>query len=372
MFIVATLLAGAMVALYSHVHRGRAKHGALETWPSVVTPALWLTPGVCLLPLLGSDQIVYKTGLVLIFFVAAIGLHVLVNWTGQLSLAHAAMVGVPTFVVLSLSAEHGISPLYLLPLGIVVGALSGICMGLPTLRAKDVQVALITFVAGIAVDQFFFTQPWLVGGASGQVAAIPQIGPKTFTTSHSLYPILIAVVGFAVLASWCLMRSKLFRAWSWMRADADAASALGIPVLRYRLGAYATAGAFAGLSGALTVAWVGALGGDAFPASLSFTYLLIVVVAGNGTVAGIGVATVLLQGGQQFASDFFGVGAGDVVSTLLAYGGPLGLIGVIVQYQHGLSGFGADLVRRLARSGNSTASLGQLDRTPLVSRGVKR
>ena len=118
-------------------------------------------------PLLGNEVTVYKAGLVLIFLVGALGQQVLVSWAGQLSLAHAEMIGLPAFVVLGVSSVDHVSPLYLLPLGIAVGAALGGAIALPTLRAHGVQVAIITLAAGIAIDSYVFNQSWLVGPSGG-------------------------------------------------------------------------------------------------------------------------------------------------------------------------------------------------------------
>jgi branched-chain amino acid transport system permease protein len=300
-----------------------------------------------LLPMLGREVIVFKFGVVLIFFVAAIGLHVLVNWAGQLSLAHTAMVGVPAFAVLTISSNAGISPIYLLPVAVLLGAVVGGVVALPTLRAKDLQVALVTLIAGIGIDRFFFAQQWLVGGAGGRASAIPTLGPLRFTTNRSLYPVLAVVVLAAIAAAWAMMHSKFARAWFWIRADPDAASAFGIPVVAYRIGVYAIGGAFAGLAGGMTVMWIQRLGDNAFPDTLSFAYLLIAVLAGPGFLGGLAVATLMLQGGQQFAANIFGTGGGKTIDTILTYGGPLGLIAVIAQYQEGFNGLGRRLMHRI-------------------------
>jgi ABC-type branched-subunit amino acid transport system permease subunit len=109
-------------------------------------------------PLLLSEADVYKLGLVVIVFVAATGLHLLVNWAGELSLAHAALVGASAFLVATLSADHGVSTVWLLPIGILGGALLGTIIGLPALRARGLQVALVTLVAGVAIERWLFTK----------------------------------------------------------------------------------------------------------------------------------------------------------------------------------------------------------------------
>ncbi len=300
---------------------------------------------VAFLPMLGREVIVYKAGVVLIFFVGALGLHILVNWTGQLSLAHFVMVGLPAFSVLALSDVHHISPLYLLPVAAAIGALVGAAIALPTLRAKDLQVALVTLVAGIGIGRYFFQQSWLVGGAGGRAAATPSLGPLRFTTSRSLYPLLVLIVGACVGAAWVLMHSKVGRALAWVRADPAAASAFGIPCVLYRIGAYSLGGAFGGIAGGLTVVWVQRLGHDAFPTTLSFSYLLVAVLAGNGFVGGLAVATVILSGGPLFASNIFGVDAGKHIQTLIVYGGPIGLISMLTRHKTGLNGVGRRVMK---------------------------
>ena len=315
---------------------------------SAIAPTILLL--IVLLPLLGREVIVYKAGVVLIFFVAAIGLHVLVNWAGELSLAQASMVGIPAFASLSLSGNFGISPIYLLPAAVVLGAFTGCVVAFPALRTRGLQIALVTLVAGVALDRFFFNQTWLVGGANGGAAAVPTLGPLHLSTSRALYPVLVAAVVVAVLAAWILMHSKVHRAWSWIRSDESAASAFGVPVARYRIAAYAIGGAFGGLAGGLTVMWVQRLGPSAFPDTLSFTYLVLAVLAGPGFLGGLAFAALTLQGGQQFSDDLFGLNAGRFVTTLLTYAGGFGLIFMIARHQAGFNGLGRSLMERIRRN----------------------
>lgn len=301
-----------------------------------------------LTPLLGSDATAYRAGLVLIVLVAALGLHVLVNWAGELSLAHIATVGLPAFAVLAFSDVWHVSPVYLLPVGIAVGAATGTVIGLPALRADGLQVALVTLVAGFAVDRYFFNQPWLVGSLPRHVTT-PTLGTIDLAPRHAGYAFLFAVALLAIGTSRRLYFSKLARAWFWVREDPEAASAFGIAVSRYRLLAYAVSGCFGGLAGAMYAGWVQTFSGGAFHAEQSFTYLLLVVIAGPGLYPGVVASVVTIYGGQVFASQLFGNDVGDVLDAVLAYGGPLGLISVIVHHEKGLNGLGRSLVSHRIR-----------------------
>lgn len=295
---------------------------------------------LCLLPALFDETTVYKAGLVLIVLVAAIGLHLLVNWAGELSLAHATLVGLPAFVVAKVSSEHGVSPILLLPVGVLVGLVAGAVVGLPAIRARGLQVALVTLAAGVAIDRFFFTKEWLVGSVSSDPVATPSIGPWTFDTSQSLYPVLGIVVVLTIAVAWAIYRSKLGRAFLWVKAQPDAAAAFGIPVARYRALAYALAGGFAGLAGGLTTMWVQRLTPEAFPLSRSFTFLIIVALAGRGFIGGVALAAAAVEGGALFLAN------GDAFIT---YAAPIGLLLTLTKHPAGLNGFGRQIAAR-ARS----------------------
>jgi branched-chain amino acid transport system permease protein len=286
-----------------------------------------------------SEANVYKLGLVLIVLVAAIGLHALVTWAGELSLAQAPIVGLPAFAVAKLSADHDLSPVYLLPLAIVVGVATGALVGLPALRARGLQVALVTLAAGVAIDRFFFTREWVVGPPGGAAVTTPSIGPIELASAKALWPVLAIAVLLAVTAAWMIDRSTIGRALRWVKAHPDGAASFGIPVSRVRLHAYALAGAFAGLAGGLTAMWVQRMTPQAFPLSLSFTYLIIVALAGRGFVGGVAAAAVAVEGGRLFLA---GGGA------LIAYAAPLGLILTLTRHQSGLNGLGrraAELIK---------------------------
>lgn len=305
--------------------------GPATTRAGVLAGAATLT----LVPLLLDESTVFKAGLILIFLVAAAGLHVIVNWAGELSLAHAGMVGMPAFIVLTVSEVAGVSPVYLLPVGIVAGALVGAVVALPTLRATGLRVALVTLAAGLAIDRFFFAQTWLVGGPGGRVAQTPTLGPLEFRTSLSLYPFLVVIVGIALVGTWMLYRSKLGRSWFWLRNDPAAASAFGIPVTRYRILAYAVGGGLAGLAGALAAMWIGQLTPAAYPTTLSFTYLMVAVLSGPGYIGGLAVAALLLEGGRLFVSS---------AGPLISYAGPIALIIAITRQPAGLNGVGRSIM----------------------------
>jgi branched-chain amino acid transport system permease protein len=310
--------------------------GAAVASRAVASSSAWLA-GIAF-ALLASEVTAYKLGLIAIVFIGAIGLHILVNWAGELSLAHAAFIGLPAFVVAQVSTHAGVSPILVLPLGIAVGAALGLVVAVPALRARGLQVALVTLAVGIAIDRFFFVRGWVIGSSGGLRVPTPSLLGIRFETSRSLVPVLVVVVALAVLACRAILDSKIGRALSLVRANPDAAAAVGIPVAYYRGVVYMVAGGFAGLAGSSYVLWVQRVSPKAFPLELGFTYLVIAVLAGKGGLGGLALSAVLLEGGQVFSI---------LPQNLALYLGPIALIFNVTRYQEGFNGVLREMGLRL-------------------------
>ncbi|WP_395695226.1 branched-chain amino acid ABC transporter permease [Nocardioides sp.] len=308
---------------------------------SVLRSTAWLAGLVLLfsIPHLISDGAVFKLGLVLIFLIAAFGLHLLVNWTGELSLAQGTVVGLSALSVAAISSSHQVNAVALIPVGVLVGAGCGLLMAAVAYRAKGFFVAIVTLALSVAINAYFFKQEWLVG--SGTVlTSTADVGPFRFVTPDDVYPVL-AVTTFASTALFvALSRSKYRRALLMIKADPDVASSQGINVALYRGSAYVVAGAMAGLAGGMTSAWVGVVSPATFPQQLSFTYLIAVVLAGPGSLFALVEVVLLLQGFQAFVS---------TTNFFLVYLGPLGFIVTLTMFPGGLSEQNRDFVMKARR-----------------------
>lgn len=260
--------------------------------------AVWLV--VPALVMLLPETAAYKIGIIAIVFVGAIGLHLLVNVAGELSLAHAAFVGIPAFAVAHASARGDLSPILAVPVGVLAGVAIGLVVAMTALRARGLQVALVTLAVAIATVQFLFYREWVIGPPEGLAVPVPSLFGMEFASNVARVPVLTALVALAALAGTAIIRSKLGRGLSLVRTNPDVAAAAGIPVSLYRAMAYAIAGGFAGLAGACYVIWVQLVSPQAFPLQLGFTYLLIAALAGRGGLGGVAVSAVIVQGGALF------------------------------------------------------------------------
>lgn len=308
LFVALVVLAGGLLLLARQgivvppvpLPGGRATPTASVSLPAGAGARLlpWLI--VPALVMLLSETTAYKIGIIAIVFVGAIGLHILVNVAGELSLAHAAFVGIPAFAVAQFSSRADVSPILGIPIGVVAGVAIGLAVAVTALRARGLQVALVTLAVAIATVQFLFFRQWFIGPPEGLAVPVPSVFGIDLDTNIARVPVLTAVVALAVLAGTAIITSKLGRGLSLMRTDPDVAAAAGIPVSLYRGMAYAIAGGFAGLAGSCYVFWVQLVTPQAFPLQLGFTYLLIAALAGRGGLGGVAVSALIVQGGAMF------------------------------------------------------------------------
>jgi branched-chain amino acid transport system permease protein len=299
----------------------------------LLTPTGWTFLIIVALGLLFSDVTAYRLGSLLILFVAAIGLHLLVNGAGELSLAQAAVIGLSAFLSGQISAHAGISPIYCLPIAVAIGAATNLMIGLPALRARGLQVALVTLAAALAINQYLFQQSWVIGPPNGlQLPAPSLFGLQVYSDKAKLV-FIAAVTVAAGLAANMLLNSGVGRAFAFVRSSPDAAAAAGVPVAAYRLAAFGVAGAFAGLAAGLYLVQVQGADVNAFPINDGLQYLIIAVLAGRGGLAGLVCSVALISGGHLFLGNL-----SPGLQTVFNYLGPLALIVNLAIYRRGFNG----------------------------------
>ncbi len=236
------------------------------------------------LPLYGSDYLLAMACIVGIHIVATLGLNVTTGSTGQISLAHAAFLGVGCYTVAWL-AKHGV-PFYLaLPLAGLVAALLGVVVGLPSLRVKGLYLAIATLAAHFILTFVFREWDAVTGGVPG--TSIPRaklFGFELIGDRRNFYMIYGCVLLLA-LATRNLQRSYIGRAFIAVRDRDISAEILGVSLLRTKLLAFALGAFYAGVAGGLLGYFYGNITPEYFTLTLSIFYLAAIIV-GGATVLG--------------------------------------------------------------------------------------
>jgi branched-chain amino acid transport system permease protein len=232
------------------------------------------------LPAVATPYQIYVVDTILIACIGALGLNLLTGWTGQISTAHGAFVGLGAFASALLVTRTG-APLWLsLPAAGGIAALVGVGVGLPSARIRGLYLAVSTLAAQALVT-WVLSRPALVGG--GSVAA-PR--PEFLRPDGAYYFVILGVLLVAAAFIANLSRSRLGRAMLAVRDREIAASVIGIDVARVKLVAFGVSAFYAGVAGALLAHLGRRVTLEQFGFDLSIEYLAMIVIGGLGSVRG--------------------------------------------------------------------------------------
>ena len=228
-----------------------------------------------------------------IFAIAAIGLSILLGNVAQISIGQAGFFAIGAYTAGYLTTATNLGfPLAAL-LSIFFASVVGLALGFIALRFTGHYLAMATLAFGLIV-QGVFHESKIFGGASGiSNIPYPQIGPLSVSGPAAFW-FGWSVVALVGLLSLNLLRGRTGRAFEALRNDELAAEVIGVPVRRYKIVAFAFAGALAGLAGSIYAGYLGLVVPDAVGVPLSVDFLLMVVLGGAGGVSGAIVGAALI------------------------------------------------------------------------------
>ena len=303
------------------------------------------------------------------YAIGAMSIVLLTGWAGQLSLAQAALMGLGAFLMglyTGTDVTTGAHRLpFLLGLGLVPLTVAPIAVliGLPALRVRGLHFALVTLAAAYAADTTLFANNTFTGFAENLNVNRPEVLGLSFRGDRAYLILVLAVlfVGAVVLRN--LGRSRFGRTMMAVRDSEVAASVSAINVAWVKIVAFAIAGMYASVAGALYAGVVGNVYSvfRAFDVGKSLFILATVVVGGLTTVTGAllaGIAYVYLP-------EYLGRVVNPVLSQVV--GGAL-LAVVILTVRHGIASLPAEIATRWqqrSRSGSPPGSEDDLDLGPL-------
>ena len=222
-----------------------------------------------------------------IFTVLAYGIR-LVALTGQLTMGHAAFMGIGAYVSALLTTNLGWNFWYCLPLSGITAAIVAMLVGYTTLRIKGAYFAISTFAFGEALRLMYVNWSGFFGGASG-IANIPMPNPIVSLHFDNLQSLYILGLCLTVLA--LLIMYRLEKSWFGLTfvsiGQADIlAQCVGINIMRYKLMAFVIACFFAGITGSFFAHVQSFISADDFTFTTSCYLLIYVVVGGTYSFAG--------------------------------------------------------------------------------------
>jgi ABC-type branched-subunit amino acid transport system permease subunit len=326
--------------------RGQITEGHFPAAPTprrVVPVAAAATAiGVIGLLVLGSD---WRSAMITsaIFALMAVSVVVVTGFVGQISLAPFAFAGFGAFTMVKLD-DLGIPfPLSPLLAAALAGAL-GILVGMPAVRARGLNLAIITLGAAVAIEELLFKWDWFVGSVASTDVPEPSVGGLDLTISApgDAYPrvafgimciVVLAVVGLLVAN---VRRGRTGLAWLAVRANEQAAAAAGIDVRMAKLSSFAISAMIAGLGGCLLAYQRQTLSADSFTVFSSLSLLALTYLAGIAVMSGSLTAGLLAPVGLFAIA--MGQDVGNPSPNQFAVSGLL-LVVMAVVYPDGITGF---------------------------------
>ncbi len=238
-------------------------------------------------PLVMSEYYLTLLSLVAIAIVGALGLNILLGFTGQLSIGHAAFMSVGAYTAANLATKFDLPFLITLPAGGLMAAAIGVLVGIPSLRIKGVYLAIATLAAQFIIEWIINHSPSISGGAQASIeVARPSLLGWTLDGPRELYFFLLIVAVVAIIATQNLVRSRIGRAFVAIRDQDIAAEIIGISVFKYKLYAFAISSFYAGVTGVLYTYYLGIASYEQFQLGVSIDYLAMVIIGGLGSILG--------------------------------------------------------------------------------------
>lgn len=254
----------------------------------------------------------------------ALSLNLITGFCGQISLGHAAFLGLGAYTSAMLT-QAGLPFLLTLPAAMLLAGMLGVIVGMASLRVRADFLAITTMGVGFLFIGVVRQQEWL-GGEMG-LSGFPDsgLGKPGFMLLTLGLAVLTALVSLYIQKAW------IGRVFSGIAEDEDTMRVLGIDVPRYKLAAFAIGTALAGAAGALYAAHLKFIGPDSFGFVESVTVLSMVVVGGIGSVLWVALAAALLSalpGWFQFIGDYKLLVYGGLLFTMMRFA-PHGLAGMV-------------------------------------------
>jgi len=240
-----------------------------------------------IIPLTLHEYFLSVANLVWIAVIGALGLNILVGYTGQVSIGHGAFMSVGAYTAANLANRLGSPwPVNLLAGGLMA-ALVGAIVGIPSLRIKGLYLAIATLAGQLIIEWTINHVTFISGGVQASIeVARPRIGPMVLDTQRDMYYFLLVFVVLAIIGTMNLMRSRVGRAFIAIRDQDIAAEIIGINIFRYKLLAFAISSFYAGVTGVLYTYFLGIANYEQFQIGVSIDYLAMIIIGGLGSVLG--------------------------------------------------------------------------------------
>ncbi len=231
----------------------------------------------------------------LIASIAAMSLNLLTGVAGQLSLGHAAFVGIGAYTAAYVTGPLGWTLWVAAPVAMALCGALGLALAPIALRVRGLYLAVVTLGFLFLAGHLFRNWESVTGGVGGARVTPPTVAGVDLLRGgtlagfelrqyHGYYLVVLALAGLTYLALRNLVRSRTGRDFAAVRDDDLAAGVVGVDVFKAKARAFVISSAFAGLAGVLLGGFLRFINYDQWDLLLSIDYLVMMALGGTGII----------------------------------------------------------------------------------------
>lgn len=257
--------------------------------------------------------------LTLLYAYLALAWNVIGGIGGQLSLGHAAYFGIGAYASTLLFNRFGVSPWIGMLGGAALSMIAAVVIGLPCFRLRGAYFALATLAATMIL-QVVVSNTNVLGGPAGMQLTLLREAPLYFqhTRKEFYYFVILAFFVVALATNWAILRSRFGYYLTAIRNDQEAALALGVDALRYKLAAAVVSAALTAIGGTFYAQYVLFISPEkVFGGDLSIEIAIICIIGGRATLWGPALGALLLLPAEEVTRGLTGGMAG---APMMLYG----------------------------------------------------
>ena len=296
-----------------------------------------LTAALLLCPFLVTNPYyLHLLVVIAIFSILLLGLDIVFGYTGEVSLGHAALLGIGAYTAGVLNFQFGIGLVAALPAGVIVAALFGLMLALPALQVTGPYLAMVTLAFGTIVLILINEMTFLTNGPLGIALQKPLfIDLRDYADSVPFFDMSLArlrdfefyfVVAAALLLSLVvvnrLIASRFGRAFEALRDAPIASDCMGVSVYKHKVIAFAFSAGMAGLAGVLFAYSEQYIAPNNFGIELAIQFLLGVTLGGRKSRMGpiLGAVIIVVLPNLLADIELFRIIAGAIAAVAVVAG----------------------------------------------------
>jgi branched-chain amino acid transport system permease protein len=319
--------------------------------PGQVWSYLALLAVMIVAPMVLSSYVMSQFTFVLIYALVGVSLMILVGYTGQASLGHAAFLAIGAYTAGYLQSKGVPFSIYFPLAGLLTG-LVGVLVGFPALRLHGIYLLIATISFSFIVEEILARWEHVTNGNEGmRVKSLELFGHEINRGSDYFYYLCLAVLVAAIVLTLNLMRSPTGRAFIAVRDSETAARSMGVDIAATKVRAFGLSAALTGFAGVLYAHKLSFISPEMFTLALSIEFIMVIIIGGalglHGAILGAMFIVMIdpfltwlkddVPGFVSGIASLFGAGAArvkgieDTTAALASTAGLKGLIyGIII------------------------------------------